>query len=280
MAGIPRSPADSGRLGPDGEAMRFMTIVARLSFAALIASAAIGLAAGFGTRIHLWDYHVGLLRIFPYCLYVGLAALAFGIIWTLCAVVSASAAGARFGLVGLVGSIALLWVPLRDIYLVNVDHSIPPIHDISTDTEHAPEFVTLRNNRPGAINPPDYDGPRPVKFLGRIYTTEALQKLYYGDLKSASILGITPAKLFQRALSAAQDMGWNILAVAPDSTGGRIEATDATLLFGFVSDIAIRVRPAGIGARLDIRSKSRVGTTDFGRNARRIRAYLKKLAGS
>jgi uncharacterized protein (DUF1499 family) len=71
-----------------------------------------------------------------------------------------------------------------------------------------------------------------------------------------------------------------IVAVAPDSNGVRIEVTDATLLFGFVSDIAIRVRPAGIGARLDIRSKSRVGTTDFGRNARRIRAYLKTLAGS
>jgi len=61
--------------------MRFMTTTARLSFAALIASAAIALAAGFGTRLHLWDYQVGLLRIFPYSLYVGLAALAFGIVW-------------------------------------------------------------------------------------------------------------------------------------------------------------------------------------------------------
>ena len=107
----------------------------------------------------------------------------------------------------------------------------------------------------------------PLIFLGRIYTTEALQKLYYGDIKSASILGITPAKLFQHALAAAQDMGWNIVAVAPDSSGGRIEATDATLLFGLTDDIVIRVRPAGIGARLDIRSKSRVGISDFGRNA-------------
>ena len=280
MAGIARFPVDSGQRGSEGEAMRFMTTTARLSFAALIVSAAIALAAGFGTRLHLWDYQVGLLKIFPYSLYVGLAALAFGIVWMVCAVVSASAAGARFGVIGFAGSIALLWIPLRDIYLVSIDHSIPPIHDISTDTEHAPEFVTLRNNRPGAITPPDYDGPRPVVFLGRLYTTEALQKLYYGDIKSASILGITPAKLFQHALAAAQDMGWNIVAVAPDSSGGRIEATDATLLFGLTSDIVIRVRPAGIGARLDIRSKSRVGISDFGRNARRIRAYLKKLAGS
>src|ERR1700688_2071194 len=106
--------------------MRFTNIVAKLSFAALLASAAIGMAAGFGTRIHLWDYQVGLLKIFPYCLFVGLAALAFGIVWVLCAVASASAAGARFGVAGLVGSVALLWVPLRDIYLVSIDQSIPP----------------------------------------------------------------------------------------------------------------------------------------------------------
>ena len=59
----------------------------------------------------------------------------------LCRRIGFRRAGARFGMVGFAGSIALLWIPLRDIYLVSIDHSIPPIHDISTDTEHAPEFV-------------------------------------------------------------------------------------------------------------------------------------------
>ncbi|HEY2444734.1 MAG TPA: DUF1499 domain-containing protein [Rhizomicrobium sp.] len=260
--------------------MRFSNLVARLSFAAMLVSVAIALAAGFGTRAHLWNYHVGLLTVFPFCIYAGLAGLGLGLVWLLGAVLRGSADGARFGLIGLLGSIALLWIPLRDLYLVRIEHAIPPIHDISTDTEHAPEFVALRDNRRGATTSPDYDGPKPVSFQGRTYTTESLQKLYYGDIKSVSLLGTTPAKLFHRALSAAQAMNWDIVSIAPDAQGGRIEATDTTALFGLTFDIVIRVRPAGIGARLDIRSKSRVGTSDLGKNAARIRAYLKELAAT
>ena len=64
----------------------------------------------------------------------------------------------------------------------------------------------------------------------------------------------------------------------PDA--GRIEATDTTFFFGFTDDIVIRVKPAGMGARLDIRSKSRVGQNDIGRNAARIHAYVKRLLSS
>ena len=70
------------------------------------------------------------------------------------------------------------------------------------------------------------------------------------------------------------------MAVAPDSQGGFIQATDTTLLFGLTDDIVLRVRPAGIGARLDMRSRSRVGDSDYGRNAAHIRAYLKELAAT
>ena len=66
--------------------------------------------------------------------------------------------------------------------------------------------------------------------------------------------------------------------VRPDE--GRIEATDTSFFFGFVSDIVIRVKPSGMGARLDIRSKSRVGDADGGSNAAEIRGYVKKLASS
>jgi hypothetical protein len=256
---------------------RFMTIVARLSFAALLMSAAIGLVAGFGTRLHLWDYRVGLLEIFPCCVYAGLAAFALGLGWVFTAIVTGEGEGARYGAVGFAGAIALMTLPIYDLVLTR---TLPPIHDISTDTEHAPEFVTLRDRRPDAANPPDYDGPKRVRFEGRTTTTEVLQKDYYADIRSYSQLGTTPAKLFDRALAAAQTMGWTIVAVVPDARGGRIEATDSTLLFGLTDDIVIRVQQAGIGARLDMRSKSRVGANDIGRNAARIRAYLKKLAAS
>ena len=116
-----------------------------------------------------------------------------------------------------------------------------------------------------------------MRFDGRTYATSTLQKLYYADLKPISQLGTTASKLFRRAVKAAQAMSWTVVVVAPDANGGRIEATDRTLLFGLTDDIVIRVRPAGVGARLDIRSKSREEGSDFGRNAARIRAYRKKV---
>ena len=89
---------------------------------------------------------------------------------------------------------------------------------------------------------------------------------------------VSPEALFRRAGRAAYGMGWNIVAVAPDE--GRIEATDTSLFFGFTDDIVIRVKPSGMGARLDIRSEARAGEKDWGRNADRIRAYMKRLARS
>jgi len=57
---------------------------------------------------------------------------------------------------------------------------------------------------------------------------------------------------------------------------GRIEATATTRWFGFKDDVVLRIVPAaGNGSRVDIRSVSRVGRSDVGTNARRIRAFLK-----
>ena len=58
---------------------------------------------------------------------------------------------------------------------------------------------------------------------------------------------------------------------------GRIEATDTTRFFGFKDDVVVRVKPEGAGSRVDVRSLSRVGKSDVGKNASRIRAYLRAL---
>lgn len=262
--------------GAAGGALRTLhQWIARLSFVALLVSIAIALVAGFGTRLGFWNYETGLFGIFPFCLYAGLAALGFGIVWIAVALF-AGGTGALEALVGVVGAIAVLWVPLNDLFLSDIEHTLPPIHDISTDTEHPPSF--LDTNRPGATNPASYDGNVRVRYDAKISTTQTLQKLYYSDVRWVPQLGPESAKkLFARALAAAKDMGWTIVAVAPDADGGLIQASDTTLLFGLTDDILLRVRPAGIGARLDIRSKSRVGVSDFGRNAARIRAYIKEI---
>jgi len=76
-------------------------------------------------------------------------------------------------------------------------------------------------------------------------------------------------------LTAARDIGWQIVAAVPAQ--GRIEATDTTLWFGFKDDIVVRVTPTAAGSRLDVRSVSRLGEGDLGKNAARIRAYVRRL---
>jgi uncharacterized protein YaaQ len=259
-----------------GNVITFLGIAARLSLAALMASIAIALIAGLGTRFGWWNYDLGLFGIFPFAIYAGLAAFALGLLWIVAALFAGSGPGALSAVTGFVGAIVVLWVPLDDLYREKIEQTLPPIHDISTDTEHAPAFIVMISPELGI--PPAYNGLKRVRYAGHTTAMETLQKLAYGEIRPLEPLQTTPVKLFNRALVAARTMGWSIVDVAPDSQGGFIQATDTTLLFGLKDDIIVRIRPAGIGVRLDVRSRSRIGESDFGRNAARILAYKKLLA--
>lgn len=259
--------------------MQIRPWLAKISFAALILAVLVGGTAAFGTRFGFWDYRFGLFVLFPWCVYVGILGFALGLIWAVWAMIVNRGDRARFGVIGFLGSALLIAQPL---YICAMARTLPAIHDISTDVEHAPAFVALVALRTkgaphgGQINPPEYDGPKAAKGPdGNIATTSALQKKYYPDLRQRADL-TSPAKLFDRALKAAQRMGWDIVAAVPKE--GRIEATDTSFWFGMTDDIVIRVKPAGVGARLDIRSKSRLGQSDMGENASRIRSFLKTLS--
>jgi uncharacterized protein (DUF1499 family) len=82
--------------------------------------------------------------------------------------------------------------------------------------------------------------------------------------------------LYWRAFFAVKKMGWHLVAFDPAE--GRIECTDTSFWFGFTDDIVIRVMKSGEGARLDIRSKSRLAGPDMGVNAFRIRDFVHTLA--
>lgn len=57
----------------------------------------------------------------------------------------------------------------------------------------------------------------------------------------------------------------------------RLRAEARTPLLGFTDDVWIEVASRGAGSRVMVRSASRVGFTDFGTNARRVRDYLARL---
>jgi uncharacterized protein (DUF1499 family) len=172
------------------------------------------------------------------------------------------------------GAAAVVALPLYDIH---VARSLPPIHDITTDIANPPQFRAVLPLRKAdhALNSPVYDGSAKTQWRGKTMTVAEAQRKAYTDIHTVQIL-TPPAKLYARALKAAKEMRWHI--VAANANEGRIEATDTTFFFGFTDDIVIRVRPSGIGAKLDIRSESRVGISDVGKNASRIRAFVKTLA--
>jgi uncharacterized protein (DUF1499 family) len=148
-------------------------------------------------------------------------------------------------------------------YLWMQVNRLPHIHDVSTDTQDAPSFVALLEQRKHAPNGLDYTP-----------AVAAQQQQGYPDI-APLLLKLPPNQAFAKAEQVAHDMGWEVQLVDPVTL--RIEATATTLLFGFKDDVVIRIRPDGDGSRIDLRSVSRVGGSDFGANAKRIRAFLDKL---
>ena len=99
----------------------------------------------------------------------------------------------------------------------------------------------------------------------------------YPDVRPLD-LPLAPPAAWAAALEAAAGMPrWRI--VDADPAGGTLRAEATTALLRFVDDVWIEVAPRAGGSRIAVRSASRIGVTDLGANARRIRAYLTRLAG-
>jgi hypothetical protein len=252
--------------------MRALLALAKTTFAGFIVSAAVGLVAALGTRLGFWSVDFGLHTLFPWCAGIGLVTFIAGTVWILWAMIANDSTGARYGLIGLAGIIVVLANPVLTFWN---SHGMPSIADTTTDTEHPPIFVSLLTQRGDDATPPDYNGDAPMTFDGKTTTVSLVQHKYYGDIHSVAIL-MSPERLFKRAVTASYAMGWNVVAIAPDE--GRIEATDTSLFFGITDDIVIRVKPSGMGAKLDIRSKARMNSDYGNRNPQRIRDFMKELA--
>ena len=220
------------------------------------------LASGPVTRANLWPWQTG-LRLFSWAAYAGLAAAGLGLVLALLAAVPRWRAGAWMAVAALCAGVVAAAPP---IILLKRAEALPPIHDITTDAFNPPLFVALRGTRMASSSGVDYGG------IG----VAAQQQKGYPDIKPA-ILKLAPSEAMQRAIDAARACGWEI--IASDSPTGRLEATDTTAWFGFKDDIVVRIRaePSG-GSRVDVRSASRVGVSDVGANAARVREFLSRLA--
>ncbi|HEX6110854.1 MAG TPA: DUF1499 domain-containing protein [Geminicoccaceae bacterium] len=220
------------------------------------------LVSGPGHRFGWWSFGTG-FAIMRWSAYGGIAAAAVSAAALILAPLRGHRRGMLRALAGLVVGLITVGVPA---WYLQEARSVPPIHDITTDTEDPPEFETILPLRAQAPNPATYGGP----------AVAAQQREGYPDIAPADYPVGTEAA-FEAALAAARDLGWTVVAM--DEAGGRIEAIDRTFWFGFADDIVIRIRPTDAGSRIDVRSVSRVGVSDMGTNAARIRAYLAALDG-
>jgi uncharacterized protein (DUF1499 family) len=228
------------------------------AYAALVAvvAALMLLFAGPGYRVGAWALPTAftLMRWSVYGSVLALA-LALAALWR-------ARGRSPLGAAALVVAAIGVLVPLRWML---VARSAPPIHDITTDTANPPTFqaiVPLRKDAPNSLE----------------YSQEAArqQREAYPDIKPM-ILEVPAAQVFDRAVRAAHDAGWEVVNV--NAENWRIEATDTTTFFGFKDDIVVRLTPIGSRTVVDVRSVSRLGRGDVGTNARRIRDYLAAISG-
>ncbi len=235
----------------------------RLARLAFLTACVAGLLVGVSGPLHRYlgvDYGLA-ISLLRYGFYVAAAAMALG----LATIVPTRPGDRRRGflssLLALLIGVGAAWAPFK---LFLDAREVPTINDITTDVADPPALVVTLQMRHGAANPPGYPGT----------DVAVLQRAAYPDIVPI-MLAVPPAEAFKRVDRVAMAMGWEVVARAPAE--GRIEAIAATQWFGFRDDIVVRIRPDGTGSRIDIRSKSRVGRSDLGINARRIRAFTERL---
>jgi uncharacterized protein (DUF1499 family) len=214
-----------------------------------------------GYRLGWFGVPIALLRLIP----LGLAACALGLVVSLIAIIRTPAdvgwSGSIAPLVAVVVSMAVCILPILGILHAR---QVPRIHDITTDTDVPPAFVALAAARAASPNGVDYEGAQ----------VASAQKQGYPDLKTL-YSKLPPDALFDRAQQIVRDFGWHVAEANPSQL--RIEAVDTSAVYGFKDDIVVLIRSDVAGSRLDIRSASRVGHSDLGVNAARIRKFLARL---
>ena len=245
---------------PEQRGVLWAKILANCGFYGALLAAVAAVAAGFGSRGGLWHFRTG-FAILTWAAWGGLAAAVISLCGSIASLPTRQLRSAGLALFGVVVGMIIFTVPFS---WRATARAVPPIHDISTDLDHPPSFV--------AIIPLRRDAPNPAAYGGNEVALQ--QRDAYPDITTVR-LSVRPEEAFSRALAAARDLGWEVVAAVPEE--GRIESTDTTFWFGFTDDVVIRITPVADHSLIDIRSVSRVGRSDVGTNARRIRAFTEKI---
>jgi uncharacterized protein (DUF1499 family) len=269
-----------------GDILRIIRhIVVGLAAAAAIITPLWFAAAGFGSRLGLWDWSFGLgimtFDLGPKLLFatVGLGAVAL-LLSVLYRIIFGQANAPGVG--GYVAAVAAIVVGGAGLWYADgvrsMARTLPPIHDISTDTANPPQFsaaMVERREVDGASNSVDYPSkvdPRSERPLPEV------QAEAYPEIQPI-MTDAEPELAYRAALGVAREMGWRVTTTSQEAL--MFEGTATTLWFGFKDDVVVRVTAADEGgARIDARSVSRVGVSDLGANAARLEAFSDRVRSS
>jgi uncharacterized protein (DUF1499 family) len=239
-----------------------------------LASPAVALIAALGSAWGLWAFGKGFL------------GLAGALVLAVLAVAMGMGVGMRNRKKGIAAPKLRRWVGMAAgigmiAWLASIAvpaFSVPAIHDISTDLADPPQFQMLATRADNWDAIPGTENPA-MKGMTPQQRWEVIHRDEYGDIRTVRI-NQSVADVITKAERLAKVRGWEV-AVA-DPIQGRLEATATTRFFGFKDDVVLRVKPTenGSGSVVDMRSVSRVGVSDLGVNAKRVRAFLADLSGT
>jgi uncharacterized protein (DUF1499 family) len=240
--------------------MDSISLIGRAGFFIALLAGLAALLSGPGTSYGLWSYRTG-ISVLRWAAYGGIAAVVLSLVGLISSFRTVIGRGFLWAILGVVigGFITGLVIHWKQIV-----ESVPRINDITTDTDNPPQFVAILKLLKSSENSPVYRGEE----------VAAQQRKAYPDIIPL-ILPVAEDLAFEKAMAVARQLGWQIIDA--DRNEGRIEAVDTTFWFGFRDDIVIRLRQQNSGSRLDIRSESRVGVSDIGKNAERIRKFLRAM---
>jgi uncharacterized protein (DUF1499 family) len=204
------------------------------------------------------------MKLFGIAVAGALLAVALGIT-SLIAIWREGHLGAGKATSGLLLAAVMLALPLWSLPSLL---ALPRIHEVSTDLDRPPAFQKLATVRTGDdVNPAAYQKGE-----------SQLQLKAYPDIKPLPV-GRPVADTYSAVRDAVSNLKWHVVSEqAPaDGRSGMIEAVDRSLIFGFTDDVVVRVSGAGRDSRVDVRSSSRHGQHDLGRNADRVRTLFSEV---
>lgn len=230
-----------------------------------LAPAVVIILGALGTKFGLWSWKAGFVAVL-------VNGPAPGLGWA----PALAMAAIVVALIGLIVSIRMgLWRQALAALLIGLAtmgafvfvggqaRKAPPIHDVSTNWNEPLIFSEAVMQRRGAEANPVVADPR-IAEINEKTCPEARPVLLQMPVEEA----------YARTRAALTEQGLEI--VTDDPATGRLEAVASSFWYGFKDDLVARIAPEGSGARVDMRSVSRVGVSDLGQNCKRIAA----LAGA